>query len=103
VSSISQNKLFDEFFAPFLHPQSPVGTSNSKLTHWELGRPPASSGLLSLDHAASLLQALVCTEEEDFALSYSLSSGKLIPSSSGFDAQPADTETTSPSLENGDT
>lgn len=38
VSSVSQNKPFGGFVAPLLHPHAPVGTSDSKPTHWELGR-----------------------------------------------------------------
>lgn len=40
VSSNSQNKVFGRFVASFLHPQPPVGSSNSKPQHWELGTPP---------------------------------------------------------------
>lgn len=39
VSSISQNKPFGGFVAPFPHPQSHVGTSHSKPTHRGLGIP----------------------------------------------------------------
>lgn len=59
VSSVSQKKIFGGFVAPFLHPQSPVGTSNSKPTHWELGRPPQLLVLAwTMQHHAPKLQCV---------------------------------------------
>lgn len=83
VSSSSQNKLFGGFLASFLHPQPPVGTFNSKPQH----------------HASPRSEALARSNEGDFSTSYSLNSGDSHHSSSGFDAQLADIENMSPSLE----